>query len=334
MQPLFRAEAMAHATQRLDGEVLLPAPLVTWGAVVFLVAVLALAAWFASNATYTRTASGQGWLAPDGGVTRAISPRDGIVLALMVAEGDVVEVGAPLARVGSPGRFGNRYIWPPNPKQSKDKAYQGSTFDDLATETTSDAANRQAISSEVAVQEAVATAARELLWGIAELTRHGLDGSSDKLLSMDGDHIVTAPISGRVEALVARESQYIHRGTTVALVAASDELVAEIIVPSHVAGLLTRGQDLRLKYKGLRFGHQVIQQGIVSNVSRTPLVPDDIEQLRVPVAGPAYRVQVRLPTQEIDVGGVSVDLHAGMRLTAEIPTPRRTLLQTLYEMIQ
>ena len=325
---------MAHATQRLDGEVLLPAPHVTWGAVAFSVAVLALAAWFASNATYTRTASGQGWLAPDGGVTRAISRREGIVLALMVAEGDVVEVGTPLARVGNPGRFGNRYNWAPNPKQSKEETYKGSPFVDVATETMSDAENRQAVPSAVAFEQAVARAARELLWGMAELTRQGMDGSFDEFLSRDGDHIVRAPISGRVDALVAQEGQYIYGDTTVALLAASDELIAEIAVPLHVAGLVTTGQDLRLKYEGLRFGHQVIQQGIVSNVSRTPLSPDDIEQLGVPVAGPVYRVQVRLPAQEIHVGGVSVGLHAGMRLTAEIPAPRRTLLQTLYETIQ
>ena len=304
MQPLFRAEAMAHATQRLDGEVLLPAPLITWGAVAFLVAILALTAWFAATATYTRTESGQGWLAPDGGVTRAISRREGSVLALIVAEGDVVEVGAPLARVGSPGRFGNHYTRAPNPTQSNEETYKGSPFDDVATETMSDA------------------------------ERHGLDGSFGKFLSTDRDHIVTAPISGRVEALVAREGQYIYGGTTVALVAASDELVAEVVVPSHVAGLVNNGQDLRLQYEGLRFGHQVIQQGIVSSVSRTPLAPDDIEHMGVPVAGAAYRVRVRLPAQEIHVGGVSVGLHAGMRLTAEIPAPRRTLLQTLYETIQ
>ena len=334
VQPLYRAEAVAYATQRLDGEVLLPGPLVTWGAVAFLVAVLALTVWFAATATYTRTTSGQGWLAPEGGVTRAISRREGSVLALIVAEGDVVEVGAPLARVGSPRWFGDRYSWAPNPKHSKDGTYQGSPFDDVATETMSDAENRQAVPSAVAFEQAVARAARELLWGMAELTRQGMDGSFDELLSRDGDHIVRAPISGRVDALVAQEGQYIYGDTTVALIAASDELIAEVAVPLHVAGLVTSGQDLRLKYEGLRFGHQVIQQGIVSNVSRAPLAPDDIEQLGVPVAGPVYRVQVRLPTQEIHVDGASVGLHAGMRLTAEIPTPRRTLFQALYETIR
>ncbi|MXY56259.1 MAG: HlyD family efflux transporter periplasmic adaptor subunit [Gammaproteobacteria bacterium] len=284
MQPLFRPQAVAHATQRLDGDVLLPVPLVTWGAAAFVFAVLALGAWFAGTATYTRTQSVQGWLTPEGGVTRAVSRRDGNVLAVMVAEGDLVEAGAPLARVGgfAPGN--------PNGGPARDP----STWNEESSPPSS-------------------------------------DGPFQKF-PRDGDHIVAAPIRGRVDALVAREGQYVSRGSTLALVAASDELVAEIMVPSHVAGLVTSGQSLRLKYDGLA-GHQGVQQGIVTRVSRTPFAADDPDAAAIPVDDPVYRAQVRLPSQKIDVGGVSVMLRAGMRLTAEIPAPRRTVLQALYETI-
>lgn len=296
MQPLFRPEAVAHATRRLDGDVLLPAPHVTWGAAAFAVAVLALGAWFAATATYPRTESVQGWLAPDGGVTRAVSRRDGNVLALMVAEGDLVEAGTPLARVGSFALFGDDtggLALDPSP--SNEGTFPGDPLGNAAGRSVSDAAGTQA---------------------------------------MDGDHIVAAPISGRVEAVVAREGQYIARGSTVALIAASDELVAEITLPSLVAGLVTTGQGLRLNYEELAFGHQGVQHGIVTRVSRTPFVAADPDAGAIPVDDPVYRAQVRLPAQEIDVGGVSVMLRAGMRLTAEIPVPRRTLFEALYETIR
>lgn len=336
MQPLFRAEAVAHATQRLDGDVLLPAPLATWGAVVFVVAVLASAAWFAATATYTRTESLQGWLAPDGGVTRAVSHRDGIVRALLVAEGDVVEVGAPLARVGSPAHLGSgRDGLDLNPSQSNEGTYGGSAFEDVANGPVPDA-DTQAVPmpSEVAVQTLVAKAAQALLWDMAELSQHGFDGSSFRSVERDGNRIVAAPISGRVEALLAREGQYIARGSTVALVAVSDKLVAQIEVPSHVAGLVTSGQGLRLKYEELSVGLEGVQQGIVTHVSRRTPSADVPEHAAIPDNGPAYRAKVRLPAQEIDVGGMSVVLRAGMRVTAEIPACRRTLLQTLYETIR
>ena len=335
MQPLFRAEAVAHATQRLDGEVLLPAPLATWGAVALVPAVLAVAAWFAATATYGRTESVQGWLAPDGGVARAVSRRDGNVLALMVAEGDLVEAGTPLARIGGLTQFGDgRDRLALDSSQSEEGAYKGSgRFDDAAIGSASDAADTRAMPPDVAVQALVVTAAHALLRDIAELSRQGLDASFDKSGRKDMEHVVTAPISGRVETVVVREGQFISRGSTVALVAASDKLVAEIVVPLR-AGFVANGQGLRLRYEGLPFGHQGVQQGIVTQVWRTPLPPVDTDHSAVPATAPVYRVQVQLPAQEIDVGGVSVGLHAGMRLTAEIPAPRRTLFQTLYETIR
>ena len=330
MQPLFRPEVVAHATQRLDGDVLLPAPLVTWGAVAFVLAVLVLGVCFAATATHTRTESAVGWLAPQGGVARAVSRRDGTVLAVTVAEGDVVEAGAPLARVGMTAQFGSGRD--PSAFSQNERTYPRGPVEQAATGTVA-SANPKAMPLEAAVQALVATEAPALPRDVAELAHHGSGGSSEPV-ERNVDYIVTAPISGHVEAIVAREGQYISRGSTVALVAASDELIAEIVVPAHVVGLVTRGQGLRLKYEGLPFGRESVQQGIVTHVSRTPLAPEDSEDAPIPVTDPAYRALVRLPAQEIDVGSASVRLHAGMRLTAEIPASRRTVFQTLYETIR
>ncbi|MCY4057619.1 MAG: HlyD family efflux transporter periplasmic adaptor subunit, partial [Gammaproteobacteria bacterium] len=249
---------------------------------------------------------------------------------LMVAEGDVVEAGAPLARVRSP-RIGGRDGLALNRSQSSEGTHSNPVESDARSDGFD--ADSQGKTSEVAVQTLVVNAARALP-NMAELSQPGLDGSSHRSVERDGDHIVAAPISGRIEALVARKGQYLSYGSTVALVAASDRLVAEIDVPSHVAGLITSGQRLRLTYEGLPFGPQGVQQGIVTHVSRAPLAPDAFEDTPIPATGPVYRAQVRLPAQQIDVGGVSVGLRAGMRLTAEIPGPGRTLFQTLYETIR
>ena len=102
--PLFRQEALDHATGRLDGQVLLAAPLATWCALAIIIAVLGLATWFAATASYTRKESARGWLIPEGGLARVFAAGDGFVTALMVSEGDRVEAGQPLARIGTPGQ--------------------------------------------------------------------------------------------------------------------------------------------------------------------------------------------------------------------------------------
>ena len=104
---LFRQQALDHATGRLDGQVLLAAPLATWCALAVIVALLVLATWFATTASYIRKESARGWLIPEGGLARVFAGRDGIVTALMVSEGDYVEAGQPLVRIGAPGHARN-----------------------------------------------------------------------------------------------------------------------------------------------------------------------------------------------------------------------------------
>lgn len=104
MEPLFRPEAVAYATRRLDGEVLVPARLSVWAVLGVVTAILALGTWFAATATYARKETVVGVLSPEAGVVRAVAPRTGVVSELLVSTGDVVERNTPLARLGMPER--------------------------------------------------------------------------------------------------------------------------------------------------------------------------------------------------------------------------------------
>ena len=66
MLPLFREEAVAHATARLEGKVLLPSRLSAWLIGGVLTGALAIGGWFAATASYARTETARGWLAPSG----------------------------------------------------------------------------------------------------------------------------------------------------------------------------------------------------------------------------------------------------------------------------
>ncbi|MGI9500992.1 MAG: HlyD family efflux transporter periplasmic adaptor subunit [Geminicoccaceae bacterium] len=95
--PLFRQEAVDHATRRLCGDVVLATPLrVKWLAV-FLIGVIALALTFAVSATYARKESVVGWLTPESGMVRATARRGGAAIDILVDEGSEVSVGAKLA---------------------------------------------------------------------------------------------------------------------------------------------------------------------------------------------------------------------------------------------
>jgi membrane fusion protein len=99
MSKLFRQEAVAHATRRLSGDVVLAAPLSLRLIGLLLTGVVFTALIFAMLATYARRANVTGWLVPDQGFIRATTPAAGVIAHLLVREGDEVEEGQRLAEV-------------------------------------------------------------------------------------------------------------------------------------------------------------------------------------------------------------------------------------------
>lgn len=254
MLPLFRDEAVRHATERLDGHVLLPSRLSTWLIGGVLVAALALAAWFAATSSYARRQTVSGWLAPEGGVVRAIVPHEGVLVDVLVGEGDRVLSDTPLARVQPPR------------------------------------------------------------------------------LDAERMYTVTAPTSGRVDTLLARVGQFVAAGSSVAVLAPTDEeLVAELFVPPRAAGFVSAGQTVRLKYEAFPFQRFGSQEATVDAVSSTTLLPDETGLPGLHSSEPVFRARGRLKAQTVQAYGRTVPLRAGMLLSADIVTDRRTLAEWLLD---
>src|SRR5262245_6640100 len=158
MSKLFRADAVAHSTRRLAGDVMLATPLPA-RLVGFVLAGIVLAATvFAGVANYARKANVTGWLVPDQGLIRATAPAAGLMQAVLVSEGEVVERGQRLAEVA------------------------------LATETA--AGNAGEVQARALRQEAVALKARGAatiakLEAEAELTRTRLDNLRRELKEIE-----------------------------------------------------------------------------------------------------------------------------------------------------
>jgi len=97
MSELFRREAVAHATRRLDGQVVLATPLSVSTLGLLLAVIVFAATTFAALGTYSRKASVPGYLIPDQGMIRAAAPASATLQSLMVKEGDIVAAGDRLA---------------------------------------------------------------------------------------------------------------------------------------------------------------------------------------------------------------------------------------------
>ncbi|MEO0451456.1 MAG: HlyD family efflux transporter periplasmic adaptor subunit [Pseudomonadota bacterium] len=97
--PLFRPEAVQHATRRLGGDVVIISPLSVWVFGGLLALIVGAATVFASTAQYARKEVVAGWLVPDTGAVRARALRGGVVAELLVEPGDTVLADQPIARI-------------------------------------------------------------------------------------------------------------------------------------------------------------------------------------------------------------------------------------------
>jgi membrane fusion protein len=97
MSELFRREAVAHATRRLDGQVVLATPVSVSTLGMFLAVVIFAATVFAALGSYSRKATVPGYLIPDQGMIRATASAGATLQSIMVREGDMVRAGDRIA---------------------------------------------------------------------------------------------------------------------------------------------------------------------------------------------------------------------------------------------
>jgi membrane fusion protein len=111
MSILFRKEAAEHRSQRLHGDVILSQSLSSRGLAGFLAASFVLGAFWLSTGTYARTEAARGVLVTSSAAAKIVAARNGVVTALLVKDGDLVEVGQRLAVIQNeqPNSAGGRY---------------------------------------------------------------------------------------------------------------------------------------------------------------------------------------------------------------------------------
>jgi membrane fusion protein len=110
--PLFRPEAAAARTERLEGEVLLIQPVRTTAVVALIAAIVALVGLWLALGSYTRSETVRGMLVTREASAKVVALRAGQVVRLLVREGDAVRAGQTLAlvRTEQPGEAGGSAI--------------------------------------------------------------------------------------------------------------------------------------------------------------------------------------------------------------------------------
>lgn len=188
----------------------------------------------------------------------------------------------------------------------------------------------------VTLQTSEQTSLAQLERGIASLSQEATENDARNGLT------IKAPQAGRVSALTWHVGQSVQAGQTLlGLVpegADGQVLEAQLYAPSRTAGFVREGQTVWLRYAAYPYQKFGMAEGVVDNVSQTPIAAQDLpsgqSQALMNAAQsnePLYRIAVRLKAQAITTYGRAQALKVGMTLDADVLQDKRAVWEWLLE---
>lgn len=146
-------------------------------------------------------------------------------------------------------------------------------------------------------------------------------------------YVITAPVSGRLASVTAREGQVANLQRPLAtLLPVGGKLEAELLVPSRAAGFVKEGQTVRLLYDAFPYQKFGFYTGEVSKVSRTVMNANELHIVSS-MNEPVFVITVQLDRQYVDANNDTYVLQSGMTLAADIILEERKIWEWVFEPI-
>jgi membrane fusion protein len=145
------------------------------------------------------------------------------------------------------------------------------------------------------------------------------------------ENVIRAPLSGVLTNVAATQGEAVAADTPLAVVVPKGSgLHAQLLVPSRAIGFVQPGQEVVLRYEAFPFQRFGQYRGTVERVSRTVWSPGE-KVGPVTVTEPVYRVDVRLDSQQVQMGKQQLALRPGMAVNADILQEKRKVWEWVFE---
>ena len=145
--------------------------------------------------------------------------------------------------------------------------------------------------------------------------------------------VLRAPRGGVVSSLLLKAGQTVTSGQPLlSILPQGSTLEAQLLVPSSSIGFVHPGQRVVLRYQAYPYQKFGLHAGVVHEVSRNALSPQEVTLLTGQQGGvPMYRIIVRPDAQHIEAYGRPAALMPGMALQADILLDRRRLIDWVLD---
>ncbi|CBG87153.1 HlyD family secretion protein [Citrobacter rodentium] len=146
--------------------------------------------------------------------------------------------------------------------------------------------------------------------------------------------VLNAPLNATIASVLVKQGQMVNAGQTVAsLLPENAALQARMMVSSRAIGFIVPGQRVTLRYQAYPWQKFGQQYGVVSDVSRVSLSPQEVSAItgNSQVNEQHYIVKVKLDKQFIHAYGQQVKLQPGSALEADFLIDKRRLYEWVLE---
>ena len=146
-------------------------------------------------------------------------------------------------------------------------------------------------------------------------------------IASDTESVLRAPVAGKIAEIVERTGRFVNAGDTILTVIPQDS-VNQIIafISPELIGEIKKGTRVALKYDSYPYQRFGIEHGIIIDISRVPLQPEDIyTNFGLKVENACFRVGIKITERKERIAVIP-----GMSLKVEIPTRKESIIKWIF----
>ncbi len=317
---LFRQESLDANKTKVLGPVALYCPPFRWLIVAMVCALTIVLVGFCSLGSYTKRETAKGVLTPESGIMTITALTSVTVTALPVRE-QVDKMAAMRAE----GYASNTQV----EQQESDLLDAKVRLQDVARQRIE--IRQQHAQTRQQLREQPLTyfqQKNDLQHKLSDITQSMMENESRRSVDL------RAPEEGTVSAVLVKPGQIVSAGQTIAMLLPDNaHLQARILLSSRAIGFIHTGQRVVLRYESFPWQKFGQHSGAVSEISTSPLSPQEIAGItgNTQIQEPLYQVKVTLDSQSVQAYGKQIGLRPGSGLDADFIVDKRRIYEWVLE---
>ena len=154
----------------------------------------------------------------------------------------------------------------------------------------------------------------------------------DSLIKMygvasDSESILRAPSAGKIAEVVEKTGSFVNTGDTILRVIPQGSVnqIVAFISPEFI-GEIKKGTRVALKYDSYPYQRFGFEHGIIIDISRVPLQPEDIyTNFGIKFENACYRIVIKITEKK-----KRINIIPGMSLKVDIPTRKTSIIKWIF----